>query len=87
MGSINPGAGFIISSSTALLTSIAILITNEYISEMEIRFSKLREWINLITLLNEKILKQSMVDKKIDVGEVEDLKEVQNHYPAKKRKL
>ena len=29
MGLINPGAGIIISSSTALLTSIAILITNE----------------------------------------------------------
>ena len=29
LGLINPGAGIIISSSTALLTSIAILITNE----------------------------------------------------------
>ena len=32
MGLIDPGAGIIISSSTALLTSIAILMTNEYIS-------------------------------------------------------
>ena len=31
MSLINPGTGIIISSSTALLTSIAILITNEYI--------------------------------------------------------
>ena len=31
MGLINPSVGIIISSSTALLTSIAILITNEYI--------------------------------------------------------
>ena len=31
MALINPGAGIIVSSSTALLTSIAILITNEYI--------------------------------------------------------
>ena len=30
MGLINPGAGIIISSSAALITSIAILITNEY---------------------------------------------------------
>ena len=36
MGLINPGAGIIIASSTALLTSIAILITNEYISELKI---------------------------------------------------
>ena len=64
MGLINPGAGIIISSSTALLTSIAILITNEYISKLKIRYTKLRDWINVITLLYEKTLKQSMVDKK-----------------------
>ena len=29
MGLINPGAGIIISSATALLTSIAILINNQ----------------------------------------------------------
>ena len=34
MGLINPGAGIIISSSTALITSIAILTTNEYISKL-----------------------------------------------------
>ena len=34
LGLINPGAGFIISSSTALLTSIAILISIEYISKL-----------------------------------------------------
>ena len=37
MGLINPGAGNIISSNTALLTSIAILVTNEYISKLKIR--------------------------------------------------
>ena len=36
MSLINPGAGIFISSSTALLTSIAILITNEYISNLKI---------------------------------------------------
>ena len=34
---INPGAGIVNSSSTALLTSIAILITNENISKLKIR--------------------------------------------------
>ena len=48
---IIPGAGIIISSSTALLTNIAILITNEYISKLKIRYTKLRDWINVITLL------------------------------------
>ena len=55
MGLINPGAGIIISSSTALLTSIAILITNENISKIKIRYTKLRDWINVTTLLYEKI--------------------------------
>ena len=35
MGLINPGAGNKISSSTALLTSIAILKTNDYISKFK----------------------------------------------------
>ena len=43
MGLFNPGAGNIISSSTALSTSIAILITNEYISKLKIRYIKLRD--------------------------------------------
>ena len=57
MGLINPGAGIIISSSTALLTGIAILITNDYISKLKIRYTGIRVWINVITLLNEKTLK------------------------------
>ena len=40
MGLINPGAGIVISSSTAVLTSIAILKTNEYISKLKIRYTK-----------------------------------------------
>ena len=36
MSIISPGPAIIISSSTALLTSIAILITNEYISKLKI---------------------------------------------------
>ena len=64
MGILNPGAGIIISSSTALLTRIAILITNEYISKLKIRYTKLRDWINVITLLYEKTLKESTIDKK-----------------------
>ena len=53
MGLINPGAGIILSSSTALLTYIAILITNEYISKLKIRFTKLRDWIIVTSLLYE----------------------------------
>ena len=65
MGLTNPVAGNIISSSTALLTSIAILIIDEYISKLKIRYTKLGCLINVITLFNEKTFKTSMVDKKM----------------------
>ena len=87
MSMINPGAGIIISSSTALLTSIAILITNEYISKLKIRYTKLRDWINVITLLYEKTLKESMIDKKIDEKEANQLKQIYNHYVDKKSEI
>ena len=78
------GAGIIISSSTALLTSIAILITHEFISKLKIRYTKLREWINVNSLLYEKTLKLSMVDKKTDEKEAEQLKQIYNHYVNKR---
>ena len=87
LGLINPGAGNIISSSTALLTSIAILITNEYISKLKIRYTKLRDWINVITLLYEKTLNTSMFDKKIDQKEAEELKKIYNHYIDKRKEV
>ena len=87
MGLISPGAGIVISSSTALLTSIAILITNEYISKLKIRYTKLPDWINVITLLYEKPLKQSMVDKKIDEKEAQELKKIYNHYNDKRSEI
>ena len=64
MSLINPSIGIIASSSTAFLTSLAILITNEYISKLKLRYTKLRDWINFITILYEKTLNQSMIDKK-----------------------
>ena len=87
MSLINPGAGIIISSSTALLTSIAILITNEYISKLKIRYTKLRDWINIVTLLYEKTLKESMIDKVINQKEADQLKQIYNHYVDKKSEI
>ena len=40
MSIINPSIGIIASSTTAFITSIAILITNEYISKLKIRYTK-----------------------------------------------
>ena len=87
MGLINPSVGIVISSSTALLTSIAILITNEYISKLKIRYTKLRDWINIITLLYEKTLKESMIDKVINQKEADQLKQIYNHYVDKKSEI
>ena len=53
MGLTIPGVGIVISSSTALLTSIATLITNENISKLKKRYTKLGDWIVVITLLYE----------------------------------
>ena len=61
---LNPSAGNVISGSTALSTSIAILITNEYMSKSKIISTKLRDSINHFTPRYAKTLKQSMVDKR-----------------------
>ena len=62
----NPSNGIELTSSTALLTSLAILITNEYKSKLKLCYTKLSDWIKFITILYEKTLNQSRIDKKID---------------------
>ena len=66
MSILNPSNGLVLTSCTALLTSLAILITNEYISELKLRYTKLRDWINFVTTLYEKTVNQSMVKKIVE---------------------
>ena len=87
MSLVNPSIAILLTSSTALLTSFAILITNEYISKLKIGYTKLRSWINVITLLYEKTLKESMIDQKIDEKESEQLKQLYNLYFDKKSEI
>ena len=87
MSLINPSIGIVLTSSTALLTSLAILITNEYISKLKLRYTKLADWINFITILYEKTLNQSMIDKKIDEKEALELKKIYNHYIDKRKEI
>ena len=87
MSLINPSIGIVLTSSTALSTSVAILITNEYISKLKLRYSKLRDWINFITILYERTLNQSMIDKTIDEKEAQELKKVNNHYIDKRKQI
>ena len=76
MSLINPSVGIVLTSSTALVTSLAILITNEYVSKLKLRYTKLRDWINFITILYEKTLNRSMIVKKIDEKEAQVLKKL-----------
>ena len=62
---LNPSAGIVLSPRTALLTSLAILITNDYISKLKLRYTKLPDWKIVLPLKYEKSLKKSMVDKKL----------------------
>ena len=87
MSLINPSIGIILTSSTALLISLAILITNEYISKVKLRYTKLRDWINFITILYDKTLNQSMIDKKIDEKEALELKKKYNLYIDKRKEI
>ena len=87
MSLINPNIGVVLTSSSALLTAIFILITNEYISQLKIRYTKLRDWINVITLLFEKTLTECLIDKKINGKESEQLKQIYNHYIDKKTEI
>ena len=66
--------GKMCSGGISFLSSISTLTNNEYFSKLKIRYTKLRDWINVITLLYEKTLQQSMVDKKIDKKEASELK-------------
>ena len=77
---INPSIGIPIANCSALLASIAVLIINEYNSELKIRHTNLRDWINVKILLDEKTLKQSMIVKKIDDKEAHELEKNYNHY-------
>ena len=87
MSLINPSIGIVWTFSTAFLSSIAILTTNEYISKLKLRYTKLRDWIYFITLLYNKTLKESMIDKKIDQKEAEQLKQIYNQYFDKRSEI
>ena len=75
---LNPSVGFVITGTTALITSIAILITNEYISKIRLRYTKLRDRISVTSFLYERTLKYSMIDKKINAKEANELKKIYN---------
>ena len=87
MSKINPSIGKLLTSSSALLTSLAILITNEYISKLKLRYTQLWDWISFITILYEKTLNQPMIDRKIDENEAQEQRKIYNHYIDKRKEV
>ena len=84
---INPNIGIVLTSSTALLTSLSILITNEYITKLKLRYTKLRGWLNFITNLYENTLNKSMIDKNFEEPEALELEKIYNHYVYKRKEI
>ena len=79
--------GVPIAGASAFITSVATVITNEYMSKRKSRYTKLRDHINMITLLYEKTLAKSLIDKHIDEKEGEELKQIYNHYLDKRKDI
>ena len=80
-------AGMITASGISIFTSISTLIINEIFSKLKIRYTNLRDWLIVTTLLLEKTLKESMIDKKIDEKEGEKLRSIYNHYISKQDEI
>ena len=79
--------GVPIAGVSSFVISVAVLFTNEYFSILKSRYQKLRDHIKMIKLLYEKTLKKSLVDKKIDEKESEELKSIYNHYITKRKEI
>ena len=56
-------------------------------SKRKARYIKLRDHVNMITFLYEKTLTKSMMKKKIDEKEGEELKQMYNHYLDKRKDI
>ena len=79
--------GIMCASSLSFLYSFSTLITNEHFSKLRIRYTKLPDWIILITLLYEKTLGQSMIDKEIAEEKAKELKKIYEHYVDKRSEI
>ena len=79
--------GMVTVGSISFLSSISTLITNEFFSKLKIRYTKLRDCNNVTSLLFEKTMKESMIDKKVDGKQGEKLRLIFNHYINKQDEI
>ena len=71
---LGSSVGIAIAAASSFIASVAGLITNEYCSKLKMSYTNLRDWIKLTTVLYEKTLNKSMIDKKIDEKEGQESK-------------
>ena len=84
LSTINPIIAIPMVSSSALNTSLANLIGNDQNSKQKVRHTKLKDRIIVISLLNEKTLKQTMLGKSIGEKEAIEFKKIFNVYLDKR---
>ena len=72
--------GVPVAGCTSILASIVKLITNDLLLKLKMRDKKLKDCINRINVLYEKVLKKSLLDKKTDKGEGEELRKIFIHH-------
>ena len=70
---VNPNFDIVIAKSFAL---IVILLTIENTSKLKIWYAKIGDWINVISFLYGKTLKQSTLEKKLDDNRAEEYKKI-----------
>ena len=67
-----------LSRDDSFLTGVATMIKNEYSSKLKFRFTELKDWMSLITIIDEKTVCKSKIAKKNDEREGEELKTIYN---------
>ena len=77
--------GVPIEGCSSFLASVATLITNEYLPKLKLRYTKLKVWIIMITILYEKTLNKLMIHKGIIEKEGQEFKKILNHYLDKRK--
>ena len=77
--------GVPIEGCSSFLASVATLITNEYLPKLKLRYTKLKVWIIMITILYEKTLDKPMIHKGIIEKEGQEFEKILNHYLDKRK--
>ena len=76
MTGVPTSIGVPIAVFSSLPANGATLITNGCFSELTLRLTKLKVWINIIAILYEETLKKSMLYEKVDEKERKERKKI-----------